>query len=87
MSWKTIIKQPQLEDTGEADDVSGTTISGPDRGELSQAGVRVSVGTYSDLLDEVGQLWVKAKSANSMEQKTLFGQIRKKIREKNIPEA
>jgi hypothetical protein len=87
MSWKTIIKQPQLEETGQADDVSGTVVSGPDRGELAQAGVRVSVGTYADLLDEIGQLWVQAKTANTMEQKTLLGQMRKKIREKNIPEA
>ena len=61
--------------------------TGPARQELSQAGVRISAGTYKDLLNEVGQLWVKAKTANVMEQKILFGQMRKAIREANIPEA
>lgn len=86
MSWEDIIKQPP-EDTGQADDVSQNAIIAPDRAELAQAGVRVAAGTYKDLLNEVGQLWVKAKTANTMEQKVLFGQIRKKIREANIPEA
>ena len=87
MNWQKIIKQPNpnIQETG--DDVQDSTIAGPERQDLSRAGVRIAAGTYKDLLNEVGQLWVQAKTATVMEQKIIFGQIRKKIREKAIPEA
>mgnify|MGYP003129834505 CR=1 FL=1 len=86
MSWKKIIKQTELE-AERGDDVQQDTITGPDRGDLSQAGARVAAGTYKDLIDKTGQLWVQIKSANVMDQKRLFGEMRKSIREANIPEA
>lgn len=88
MNWKKIIKAPLAETEAQVgDEVRDEPITGPERADLSRAGIRVAAGTYKDLLNEVGQLWVQAKTATVMEQKMLFGQIRKKIREKNIPEA
>tara|TARA_R100001082_G_C4317010_1_gene139376 strand:- start:385 stop:648 length:264 start_codon:yes stop_codon:yes gene_type:complete len=86
MSWKNIIKQTELE-AERGDDTQATVTSAPDRTDLSQAGIRVSSGTYKDLLDSVGQLWVEAKTATPMEQKVLFGRMRKQIREKGIAES
>ena len=81
MSWKTIMKISEEEAAGGVEPESAT------RGELGRAASLADVGTYGDLLKKIGKLWVTAKGANAMEQKILLGQMRKQIREENIPES